>query len=595
MKPFRKYLVCPFLALLFFARQLNAEGIEYAVSFEGIENPSLIRTLKASSQLVHLKKHPPSSMSALHFRAQADLEELKKVLHAFGYYEARLSVKYEEKVQEIELTIEIDPGTVYTIGDVSIDMYSLSPDNPITCKKMSAKSLGLVKGNTSLSKNIILAELKLLARLAECSYPLAKILKREVLVDGDTKQVAVSFVVDTGPFSYFGPLCIEGLRSVNPKLIDKKLEWKIKDPYSSSSLDRTQYNLIDTGLFSSVLITHDASASQDCEVPIKIELTESKHRSINMGVSYQTFFGPGLTFGWENRNIDGLGRKLSIQGDVTKKSHSGIATLYIPDFFCKNQNYIWQAQAMHESITAYSQRTYNLLTRIERQFGRRFSSSLGLKGERLYVTNSVNNGRFLLIEIPIYSRWSSANSLLDPTRGGTMDWSLNPSINVDNINTYYLAQELRLSHYYPVFNNKGFIFAHKLTLGSILCRNLSRIPVSKRFLGGSEEDLRGYKYKTVSQLNEDGKPIGGQSALYYSVETRFRFSKTIGLVPFFDIGNVYAKQFPTFHGKWRKSVGLGFRYFSFIGPIRFDIGVPLNRRKGLDPSHRILVSIGQAF
>lgn len=592
----RKFYLASFLCvLLCLPLAVHADGIEYSIDIEGVNDSTVAKTLRAVSQLIALKKRPPSSLSALHFRAEADLKDFKRILHAFGYYEATFSVEFEEKFQSIDVIIHVDPGPVYTIGEVTIELYSEDPRNPISCKKTSAKSLGLRPGDHAISHNIVHAELTLLERLANYSYPLAKVEKRDVIADGDTKEVAVTLVVDAGPFCHFGPVCTEGLASVSPRLIDKKLDWSEGSPYKSTQISSTQCGLIDTGLFTSVLISHEKSLDESGRLPIKIEVTESKHRSVNIGTSYQTFFGPGVTFGWENRNINGMGRKLSIKGDITKRSHSGIASLFIPDFYVREQNYVWQAQAMHESITAYSQRTYNVLTRIERQFGRRFSSSAGLKLERLYVTNSVKNGRFLLFEVPLYSRWSSANSLLDPTKGATLDWRINPSVNIDNINTYYLEQELRLSHYYPLVKSRALVIAQKVTLGSIISPKLRVVPVSKRFLGGSEEELRGYKYKTVSALNKDNKPIGGRSAIYYTLETRFRFTQTLGLVPFFDLGNVFATQFPTGKGKWLKSVGLGLRYFSFIGPLRFDIGFPLNRRKGLDPVYRILVSIGQSF
>ena len=114
------------------------------------------------------------------------------------------------------------------------------------------------------------------------------------------------------------------------------------------------------------------------------------------------------------------------------------------------------------------------------------------------------------------------------------------------------------------------------------------------FWGDSENELRGYRYRTVSPLDDD-KPIGGRSAIYFTMETRLRVSKTIGLVPFLDIGNVYETQYPTAHGKWLKSAGLGLRYFSFMGPFRIDLAFPLDRRKEIDPVYKILVSIGQTF
>ena len=467
--------------------------------------------------------------------------------------------------------------------------------NLLLNKKLSLKSIGIAANQPALSSKILEAELKALERLALFSYPLAKILKRSVIADGDTKKVDVTLTINTGPYARFGPLLIKGLTTTRRRLIEKKLDWKQGEPYKSLLVTATQDSLVKTGLFTSVLISHEERLNDEGLLPMRVEVTESKHHSLNVGVSYQTFFGPGLTFGWENRNISGMGRKLSIQGDATKRSHSGLATLFLPDFYKRGQNYIWQAQAMHEAITAYSQRTYNLVTRLERQFGRRFSSAAALKLERLLVTGSVNNGAFLLFEVPLYARWSTANSVLNPTRGKTLDVRIVPTLSVDAVRTYYLEQEMRFSSYLPLFDNPNCILAQKVTLGSIISPKLHLVPVPKRFFGGSEDDLRGYKYKTVSPLTKSGKPIGGRSAVFYSLEMRLRLGKWIGLVPFFDVGNVYATQFPAFDGKWAKSLGLGVRYFSFIGPIRLDVGFPLNRRKGVDPRYRILVSIGQAF
>ena len=42
------------------------------------------------------------------------------------------------------------------------------------------------------------------------------------------------------------------------------------------------------------------------------------------------------------------------------------------------------------------------------------------------------------------------------------------------------------------------------------------------------------------------------------------------------------------------AVGLGVRYYSSFGPIRLDVGVPLNREKGDGPV-AVAVSLGQAF
>ncbi|HVF36862.1 MAG TPA: BamA/TamA family outer membrane protein, partial [Sphingomicrobium sp.] len=45
---------------------------------------------------------------------------------------------------------------------------------------------------------------------------------------------------------------------------------------------------------------------------------------------------------------------------------------------------------------------------------------------------------------------------------------------------------------------------------------------------------------------------------------------------------------------WQIGVGIGARYYSSFGPIRIDLGTPLNPRPG-DGSVAVVVSLGQAF
>ncbi len=60
------------------------------------------------------------------------------------------------------------------------------------------------------------------------------------------------------------------------------------------------------------------------------------------------------------------------------------------------------------------------------------------------------------------------------------------------------------------------------------------------------------------------------------------------------MGNFNDKPYPKLKGKWYKALGGGIRYFTFMGPLRFDVGFPLDRDHK-DPRYRIYVSIGQAF
>lgn len=580
---------------LLFPFALIASGISYSVDFEGLDNPATLKSIKSNAQLTSLKKRPPASLNALRYRAESDIPEILKILHAHGYYEATVNIRFREDEEVTRVIVNIQPGPIYKIDTYILHLYSGSENNRIICDAITLPNLGIRLGKTAIAAEIVQAELKLLELLSQCGYPLASIVERDIVANGQTKTIKIELKVQAGSLARFGKTQVEGLSTVEVRLIEQKIVWKEGDLYDSSLVEATQKALFDTGLFRSVLVTHGQELTEEGLLPMNVEVAESKHRSINIGISYQTYYGPGVTFGWENRNIGGMGRTLSLQGEATKRSQDGVARYFISDFYKIGQDYLWQAQAMHEDIKAYSERSYNLINRLERKFGKQFRMSIAAELEKLYVTSSVDNGSFLLFELPLYLRFTTSNSLLNPTQGMTIDYTMIPSFNIERLKDNYLTQKFSYSYYLPVTKDHAVVIAQKVTLGLIWSGALNHVPVPKRFLGGSAEDLRGYLYRTVSPLAYHEKPIGGRSAIYYSLEMRFRITERFGLVPFFDFGNVWLEQIPQFQGKWFKSVGFGLRYFSFMGPFRFDVAFPLDRRPELDPMYQIFVSIGQMF
>src|SRR3546814_2311420 len=87
-------------------------------------------------------------------------------------------------------------------------------------------------------------------------------------------------------------------------------------------------------------------------------------------------------------------------------------------------------------------------------------------------------------------------------------------------------------------------------------------------------------------------PVGGKSLAEFSLESRIRFGD-FGVVPFVDAGNISTSFLPRFRDL-RIGAGLGVRYYSSFGPIRIDVGTPLNPQSD-DSTVAVYVSLGQAL
>ena len=131
-------------------------------------------------------------------------------------------------------------------------------------------------------------------------------------------------------------------------------------------------------------------------------------------------------------------------------------------------------------------------------------------------------------------------------------------------------------------------------MGATTGAERDEIPADLRFYAGGGGSIRGYSFQSVGPLRQN-EPLGGRSLFELSVEFRMKVFDSIGLVAFMDGGSVFEDTFPDFDEPLRWGAGLGFRYFTPVGPLRLDVGVPLNRREDMDDRFQIYVSLGQAF
>lgn len=94
----------------------------------------------------------------------------------------------------------------------------------------------------------------------------------------------------------------------------------------------------------------------------------------------------------------------------------------------------------------------------------------------------------------------------------------------------------------------------------------SELPPSLRFLAGGDNSIRGYGYQEIGVLNSDGVAEGGHFMVANSLEYQYRLAENWWLASFYDVGSVWDTE-----RLWSSATGLGFRWQSPIGVVRFDI------------------------
>ncbi len=570
---------------------VEAQEVRYDLQFEGDLSPLIVNTLYSVSQLHLLQDDPPKSRIGLRRRSEADLPNLIDGLHSLAYYNAKLELDIDYESDPIGVTIAVDPGPVYPIAAFDI-RYTADEE---CLEWITAADLGLRIGRAAYPKTILDAESELLILLAQEGYPLANVTRRRVLADQAEKVIRVEVTVNPGLKVAFGPTRFVGLETVRQPFVYSKLFWQRGQAYDPYLVAKTQLDLESSGLFSAISIQHGEEVIEDNELPFTIYVTEAQHRTIGFGVSYSTYLGPGLLFQWENRNMQGMGRKLGLKTELTAKKQNARAEYIVPNFLDRCQRLKFLLDGEKEQTEAFNETYVSVSGLVERKLTDRHWLSYGLSFKELSSTGSDNNNTFHLAKIPLQFRWNGADHSLSPTSGGTLNIKSTPTAEMVGERFGYVINYLTATAYWPLLGD-NLVFAFRATTGSIFGSSRRDIPPPERFYAGSESTLRGYKYLTVSPLDDEDKPIGGRSLMIYSIESRFKLKKNLGWAFFYEIGNVYRKEYPQFDHKQLQSFGCGIRYNTIVGPLRADIAFPINRRPGIDNrSFQFYINIGEAF
>jgi translocation and assembly module TamA len=188
--------------------------------------------------------------------------------------------------------------------------------------------------------------------------------------------------------------------------------------------------------------------------------------------------------------------------------------------------------------------------------------------------------------------WDHRDSKLDPRSGFRAQFTVAPAYDFLSSQPSALFGT-DLAAYRPLDADGRFVLAGRVAASVLAVDDVSAVAADRRLYAGGAGSVRGYAYQNLGPRDGAGDALGGRSALLLSGELRYRINDQFGIVGFVDAGNAYASMVPDI-ADLKIGVGAGLRYLTPVGPLRFDVAVPLQPRSG-DPTVAIYVGLGQAF
>ncbi len=569
--------------------------ITYDVTLSEIENDRLAELLLAVSELERRKGEPVATEGVLRRRARDDTARLREVLRAEGYYAGTVAFQLQPPVEAdgaFAVTLDVETGPPFSLEGVDIRFRGDGPTPDLG--GLNYDELGLLPGARSRAEDILAAQQRLIERLGWTGYPYAVVADREVVVDHAMTSVSVSFVLAPGAYTVFGGTEIAGLAAVDDEVVRRDVQWQEGAPFDLRQVRATRRALSRSGLFSSVSVSYPQTGPPDGRAPMRIALIEDAARSVGAGLKASTSEGLGATAFWEHRNFFGSAERLRVQAVAASEAQSLETSLRIPAFLADSQSLILSATASRERPEAFDADTVGASAVIDRPLGEAFRGSAGVSIERTRLEDEFGDEKFNLIGLPLALIRDTTDDLLNPTSGGRAQLSATPYTGIGDTDANFAVLRFSDSAHLALDRDKRFILAGRGTIGSIVGESRRGVPSDKRFYAGGADTIRGYEFQLVGPLDAEDDPLGGRALLAGSIEFRARITETLGGVVFLDGGNVYEDNLPDLDEELFFGAGVGFRYFTPVGPLRLDVAVPLDKRS-VDDDFQIYVSLGQAF
>ncbi|MBV9843279.1 MAG: BamA/TamA family outer membrane protein [Sphingomonadaceae bacterium] len=570
----------------------------YTVVLEGIDaagGTALRARFDSVSTLVQ-SAGKPANVAQIDRRATEDAETLRALLVAEGFYDAEVDTKVEAQPDaRIRVRLIATAGGIYHFSSVTLPgldatagdapalraAFTLKPDDPVDADKVNA------------------AQASLKAALGERGYVFAKLDDPQIVVDHDAHAATLSLAVAPNGVKRFGHFELRGRHLFTAQHIAQIARLHPGDPLNAKRIDDLRRALIATGLVSTIQLTPIQTADPQV-ADLAVRLEPAPPRTVAAELGYGTGEGASLQLSWEHRNLLPPEGAVTFRGIVGTQEQALSANYRRSNFRSRDEALTGQLAIDHQKRPAYEAKTASVSAGIERQtniiWQKKWTWSVGgqlLASDEKDVIQATGQPRdrtYFIGLVPLSLAYDGSDNLLDPTRGYRLSSHVSPSLSFQNGTFGYTIVQLDGSYYVPV--SRKVVLAGRLRFGSIFGPDASRIAPSQRFYSGGGGSVRGYGYQDIGPRDIDNDPVGGKSLNEFALEARIRFGN-FGVVPFFDGGNLYSSTMPRLTGL-RYGTGIGVRYYTSFGPIRVDLGTPVNPQKG-DTRVAVYVSLGQAF
>lgn len=443
------------------------------------------------------------------------------------------------------------------------------------------------------------------AKYGDLGYAYTNVIPR-IITHDEEKTVDITFEIDKGNKVYIGKINVLGNTKTRDKVVRRELRIKEGELYNETRKRESLENVKRLGYFEEVNFNTKTPKGRLDLMDIDIVVKERNTGTLQAGAGYSSYYGAIINAQLSQTNFLGRGQSLTGSVDLSNKQSLFRFSFTEPYFMDTN----WQT-----GIDLYIQQRYLIqYTELKRGVNLRLGHPLApyfmayvryklehthidldpTYGDKTIFPTETANGTTSSVTLTL--EYDKRDDRFAPSKGLYASTSMEYAGIGGNID--YTKGTASVRYYKKIFWD--LVWRNQLSYGFITPNGTSRtgVPFNELFLLGGANTLRGYNWYSIgarkfsqtvfNQAMASGKtqyeadnlaqvPFGGTQELFYNLEFQFPLVTEAGIqgVVFYDVGEAEnGIVFPLL----RQDVGFGFRWFSPIGPLRFEWGFPIQRQ-----------------
>jgi len=541
-------------------------------------------------------------------KLSGDIEKLRSFYLNRGYADFNIEntqVQIAPNKQDIFITITIKEGEKFTFGDIELSGQLLGRDDELR------SLIKMKKGETFNGELLTDSSKAIQDRLGNYGYAFAN---ANVIPDLDREKrvVNINMAVDTGKRVYVRRMNVGGNTRTKDEVIRREFRQFESSWYDSRKIQLSKERVDRLGYFSNVDIETQPVPGTSDQIDVNMQVEEKPTGNLLLGAGISSTDSLVLSAAIQQQNLFGTGKTVGLELNTSKVNRTISFSQTDPYF---------TIDGVSRSFEVYNRRTdpseLNLgdyiieTTGAGLRFGypisefERISFGAGYEGTDLEVgpfspdrfqryVDDFGNSSYAVLLNAGYS-FDSRDSAIAPTRGRvtrlTAEYAT-PLGDQEFIRTTYQEQ-----FYFPIGKLYTLALNGEITGGFGL--GDSPYPIFRNVYAGGIGTVRGYRSSTLGPRDADNVPIGGSKRVIANAEFFFPIpgmskDRTFRAFTFLDAGNVFQTNEKIKFGELRYSTGVGISWLSPVGPLKFSLGVPLNREPQ-DETQRVQFTIGTGF